>query len=311
MVGRHWQIALILLFLSVVLAPQAALAGFGDGQQSAPAARTTQYGVEVNAPGYEQSSGGSTVPPPVGGGSGSAPSSDVVYLLLWHTECTGGGCAGSDIQYMRCPGKPFNRKNEWYVADVYTTTADGPRPGNMAESNVCFNIATIRTIEKGGTKPKPPVRLNADQVKQVFIKPKWSMQPEGKSLVNKPMIVAVDSPRNVQFDGLRLQGSNVRIRAHVKEYEWAWGDGTPTTTTTDRGKRYDGGTCEVDDCAGYVNHTYASSGKYAITLTIRWTAQYSVDGGPWRDVPGEVELSADHDVQVVSADTVLVAPDGD
>lgn len=312
---RWWFVVGVTALTVTILSTEQASAGQGGNDDFSPTATSTDTSVVVNASGYELAAGvpapSAPDPGPATGEHGGVTPSNVVYNVVWRISCTSTSCVEgtSDYTYERCSGRPFNQRNMWYLADVYVSTAGGPIPGDLAQPGACFNLAVVEAIENGETAaPEPPVRVEADDVKQVLAKPKWTMQPAGKALVVKPVIVSVDTPRKAQFNGLKLQGKAVRIRAHVKSYEWDWGDGSPTTATTERGQRYSTGDCEVDACAGYVNHSYESRGNYTIGLTIRWTSQFSVAGGPWQDVPGEVELRAEQAVEVVSADTVLVDP---
>jgi hypothetical protein len=66
-----------------------------------------------------------------------------------------------------------------------------------------------------------------------------------------------------------LLGQTVRIRPRIVGYEWRFGDGSSQRVT-----------------AGTVAHTYGRSGAMAVSVTLTWTADYTVGGGGFREIGG-------------------------
>ena len=80
-----------------------------------------------------------------------------------------------------------------------------------------------------------------------------------------------------------LLGTPVAVRATPVSYHWDLGDRN-TITTTNPGKPFPAET---------VSATYTQEGWYDITLTTTFAGQFSVDGGPWQDIDGTIEVASD------------------
>lgn len=80
-----------------------------------------------------------------------------------------------------------------------------------------------------------------------------------------------------------LLGTPVAVRATPVSYHWDLGDGN-TITTTNPGKPFPAET---------VSATYSQEGWYDITLTTTFAGQFSVNGGPWQDIDGTIEVASD------------------
>lgn len=68
-----------------------------------------------------------------------------------------------------------------------------------------------------------------------------------------------------------LLGRQVRVRPRIVSYTWSFGDGTTRTETGGDGR---------------TTHVYRSKTTAAVVLTLTWTADYSVGGGPFQPVAG-------------------------
>jgi hypothetical protein len=66
-----------------------------------------------------------------------------------------------------------------------------------------------------------------------------------------------------------LLGRQVRIRPHVTAYTWRFGDGATQTVT-----------------AGQAMHVYRSRLTATVTVTLTWSAEYSVGGGGFQPIGG-------------------------
>jgi hypothetical protein len=124
-----------------------------------------------------------------------------------------------------------------------------------------------------------------------------SYQPSWGALVNKPEIFYTTAPATHTYS-FALLGHRVRLTTHIQAYTWGWGDGAPSTATTAPGGPYP----NFD-----VTHTYQAAGARDVTLSLTYTASYSVDGGPEQAIPGSVTTSGRPiSLTVHSAHSVLV-----
>lgn len=80
-----------------------------------------------------------------------------------------------------------------------------------------------------------------------------------------------------------LLDTPLRIRATPVQFHWDLGDGN-TITTSDPGKPFP---------SERISSEYRFEGWYDITLTTTFTGQFSVDGGPWQDIDGSIEVESD------------------
>jgi hypothetical protein len=100
---------------------------------------------------------------------------------------------------------------------------------------------------------------------------------------------------------LTLIGYQVDVHLRPNSYHWHWGDGT-TTTTHLPGRPYP---------ATDITHTYrraTESGPLRLHVDTTYTAQYRVDGGPWRTIPDTLTIPGPTtSLPVRQAAAVLVA----
>ncbi|PKQ26288.1 MAG: hypothetical protein CVT64_04110 [Actinobacteria bacterium HGW-Actinobacteria-4] len=76
-----------------------------------------------------------------------------------------------------------------------------------------------------------------------------------------------------------LLGANVRIRATHHNYSWTWGNGT-STVTSNPGRPYPNQT---------LTHTYLHfEGDVVVRLTTSWNGEYSINGGNWVAISGNI-----------------------
>lgn len=86
-----------------------------------------------------------------------------------------------------------------------------------------------------------------------------------------------------------LLGRPVRIRPKIVSYSWSFGDGTAAETT------------------GRAQHTYAHAGKYTVTLTLTWTADYAVGTGALQPIDDTTTTTSEPRILPVrEAQTVIV-----
>lgn len=99
--------------------------------------------------------------------------------------------------------------------------------------------------------------------------------------VNMPNVLYTDT--KAQELDVELLDTPVAIRATPTSYAWDLGDGN-TISTDNPGKPYPS---EV------VSSTYSAEGWYDITLTTTFTGQFAVNGGPWQDIDGSIEVASE------------------
>jgi hypothetical protein len=75
---------------------------------------------------------------------------------------------------------------------------------------------------------------------------------------------------------ITLLGRQVRIRPHVTAYTWRFGDGTAETAD-----------------AGRVTHVYRSGTTAVVTVTLSWSAEYSVGGGGFQPIGGTTTTTSE------------------
>ncbi|MDN4162874.1 hypothetical protein [Nocardioides abyssi] len=102
--------------------------------------------------------------------------------------------------------------------------------------------------------------------------------PDGRTLVNLATNFYTDQGDLTR--SVTLLGRQVDLRITATGYTWHFGDGT-TTTTSDPGAPYP---------ALDVTHDYRKAGRVSPSVDTTYSAEFSVDGGPWRPVTGTVTI---------------------
>lgn len=77
---------------------------------------------------------------------------------------------------------------------------------------------------------------------------------------------------------ITLLGRQVRIRPHVTAYTWRFGDGSAQTQTAGEGR---------------VTHIYRSRQTAVVTVTLTWSAEYSVGGGGFQPIGGTTTTTSE------------------
>lgn len=104
--------------------------------------------------------------------------------------------------------------------------------------------------------------------------------PGGVTLVNVDTLLWADTATQRSLGTVSVVGRAVALRIRLDGADWNFGDGE-TDTTADPGKPYDEASdpCHTAHCPDYYSHAYQRTGHVTITLTLRWRAEFSVDGG--------------------------------
>lgn len=119
--------------------------------------------------------------------------------------------------------------------------------------------------------------------------------PNGRTLVNfATNFYTEQGPFNRT---VRLLGQRVELRIWPSEYRWVFGDGAGLASES-AGAPYP----EL-----LVTHSYRRAGSVSPRVDTTYAAQFSVNGGPWRDVDGTVTIPGSPvGLDVTTAGPVLV-----
>lgn len=128
----------------------------------------------------------------------------------------------------------------------------------------------------------------ADIVRQFhdthFAKAQVSVQPVGgTTLVNLPtyfeLVWSAAGFAPDEVDTTVLLGRTVRIRPTFKSAHYVFGDGSSSGATGSLGGPYPDGD---------VVHTYVTAQNVSVRVDVTYGGQFSVDGGDWVDIPGDI-----------------------
>jgi len=144
--------------------------------------------------------------------------------------------------------------------------------------------------------------LTEDVVREQFKRlplPKGSLvfEPSWGALVNKKEIFYTTAKSGRDYP-ITLLGHRVVLSSKVQTYSWSWGDGSPNEATAVPGGPYP----DFD-----VSHTYRTAATCPVSVSLTYSATYTVDGGAAQPVEGTVTIPGDPvNVRVVTAHAVLV-----
>ena len=119
--------------------------------------------------------------------------------------------------------------------------------------------------------------------------------PNGRTLVNFDTNFYTERDDFTRV--VNLLGRQVKLRIHAHSFTWHFGDGEIVATETP-GAPYP---------ALDVTHTYRRPGSFQVGVDTTYTADFSVDNGAWRQVPGTVTANGTSDaLSVIEARPELV-----
>lgn len=225
-----------------------------------------------------------------------------------------GGWSGTGT--LLAPGQPFepSRKpssaseQRWLVLPVCQADQGGIcvitvscQPGRSAYG--VFTLSAGRHVYHRslclavGQAPVTAEQVAAEVRTRLFqaaTAPRITWQPE-RAITGLPTIFSANSaPEISRTDS--IMGFNVRLRA-AGQWEWSFGRDGPTRTTTSPGGDWPDTT---------VNHTFMRVGRFPVTCTVRWSGQFSINGGTWIDIDPPVSLTGSTRVPVRQAVARLV-----
>lgn len=132
----------------------------------------------------------------------------------------------------------------------------------------------------------PTVAEIRDRAVRLLPKVAIGSAPEGAGLAQTETILWATTGADRALPDVSLLGQTVHLRIHFDHASWDYGDGT-TGTSTDPGTAYDDehDPCTTAQCSDYAGHTYTTTGRVTVRLTVTWHAQYQLDGADWQDIP--------------------------
>lgn len=119
--------------------------------------------------------------------------------------------------------------------------------------------------------------------------------PNGRTLVNFDTNFYTETDTFSRT--VRLLGQQVEFRISPSQFGWRFGDGE-TMTSASAGAPYP----DLE-----ITHNYRQRGGVSPSVDTTYSADFRVDGGPWRPVPGTVTIAgATMALDVVEATPTLV-----
>jgi hypothetical protein len=132
------------------------------------------------------------------------------------------------------------------------------------------------------------------------------MEPKGWMVVGLPTnFYAEVSPSIVSTT---LLGSAAEVRFTPTSFVWDHGDGSTFSSASGGATWAALGLAEFSETS--TSHVYRRPGEYTISLTVQYSAEYRIGGGPWLTLPGTVpSISPPISASAKTAKTMLVADD--
>lgn len=170
----------------------------------------------------------------------------------------------------------------WQVASDGSISADGyvcPQEAVPAAPVVITDLMALRALR---TVPLPPSILTVQP-------------PNGRTLVNFETNFFTEAE---PFDRtVRILGQRVDLRIWPSAFTWHFGDGS-SSTTSEPGAPYP----DLE-----VTHSYLRKGRVSPRVDTTYSADFRVNGGPWRPVNGTVTMAGGPvGLEVVTARPTLV-----
>jgi hypothetical protein len=142
-------------------------------------------------------------------------------------------------------------------------------------------------------RPQVTTAMAREAARRLLPHPLIGVAPRGgTTLVNIDTIFWIDSPADVELGTVDLLGYRVRLRAHLEHGDWSFGDGSAATSHGPGRAYVTSDPCRTARCAGYFTHAYRRTGSVVVAAQLSWSGRFSVDGGPWQDIPGAVDTAA-------------------
>jgi hypothetical protein len=193
-----------------------------------------------------------------------------------HDVDTGGRRGPSPYEYQVhrfagiCPNDALGQPRDLVFVDRRLVAAGPTAPWDPASAFCASpnaqpidlgNIAAqAATVTQSLQPPKPAVRI----------------QPDGTTLVGNPTVFSGAELADVTPPALvnPLSGRSLQLTVHPATWTWDFHDGSQPVTTTGAPPAYRPGS----NLAGLLTHTYRKPADLTVTVTVSWTASYTISG---------------------------------
>lgn len=169
--------------------------------------------------------------------------------------------------------------------DVEGTTIRGTQTNTETDEVTDLGFGCSTPEAPGTPEAAPPVVITVTQsdFARMPVAPLQANAGPADGWLPVNMANVLHADDEVQELDTELLGTPVAIRATPVRFHWDLGDGN-TITTTKPGEPYP---------SEEITATYRGEGWYDVTLTTTFAGQFSVDGGPWQDIDGTIEVASD------------------
>jgi len=169
--------------------------------------------------------------------------------------------------------------------DVEGTTIRGTQTNTETDEVTDLGFGCSTPEAPGDAEAPPPVVITVTQsdFARMPVSPLQANAGPADGWLPVNMVNVLHTDDDVQELETELLDTPVAIRATPVRFHWDLGDGN-TITTTNPGEPYP---------SEAVSATYSQEGWYDVTLTTTFAGQLSVDGGPWQDIDGTIEVASD------------------
>ncbi|WP_237656907.1 PKD domain-containing protein [Agreia sp. COWG] len=129
------------------------------------------------------------------------------------------------------------------------------------------------------------------------------MEPSGWMVVGLPTNFYATAP--VEVVGATILGQAAEVRFTASSFAWNYGDGA-SLTTADGGSTW--AALAVPEFSNTVtSHVYRAPGRYTITLSVSYSAEYRIGASGWQELQGTVpSVSPPLTATAAQGKTVLV-----
>lgn len=215
------------------------------------------------------------------GGDGAAPTTEYARVPDCGANAPGGVLPETlcNNATLTCP-EPGAIRYRLYARS--TEVPDGePPPLWVPQGLQCLTAAELAAAGAAGPAAAAPVVVTLADFQKVPFAPGTSLlaPPGGQALVN--LAVHVHADAQVQVLPTVVQGAAVQVRATPVAYAWDFGDGASTGPSPDPGAAWPE--------AGH-EHAYAVPGPRAVAMSTTYAGEFSVAGGPWQPIDGQVTI---------------------
>lgn len=212
------------------------------------------------------------------------------YWLPLGTVCDNGGICNSRL-LCDDPDRTPVRQFIWINPDGTSGETRNFCPGDEDPPEVTVIPPTPAQIFEAFEKVAPTTS-------ELSIQP-----PGGRTLVNFPTIFSTRAEAFTTPKIDMVPGFSIRLHVLPMAYIWDYGDGTEKEVTDWAGEPWS----KNADVDRLHTHTYETLDPVKTSVTVRWEAEVSLNGGEWQSVDGTVDAtSPEQALEILEARPELV-----